>query len=140
MTALTRFFFRERSLEPTTAAQTIAWWESRRLPFNMAVGATGLITLAAVNLLVALPPHANILPWQANLIAPAVYGTLANIAYTSGWMAELGIRRWLGDEVEPAGPALFRYGFAFSIGLTLLPTGLALVGWLARISSVLFFE
>jgi hypothetical protein len=39
-------------------------------------------------------------------------------------MAELWIRNTLGREMEPVGPTLFRYGFAFSIGLTLFPVAI----------------
>jgi hypothetical protein len=39
-------------------------------------------------------------------------------------MAELWIRKTLGREMEPVGPTMFRYGFVFSIGLTLFPIGL----------------
>jgi hypothetical protein len=103
------------------------------------VGSAGVVTLAVVNVLAALPPHASTLPWQANVFLPMIYGAMANICYTMGWVTELGMRRWLGDEIEPVGSALFRYGFAFSIGLTLFPAGLAFLVWLARLASVLFF-
>ena len=42
--------------------------------------------------------------------------------------AEILILRGSGSELEPVGPALFRYGFAFSIGLTLFPAVL-MTGW-----------
>jgi hypothetical protein len=31
------------------------------------------------------------------------------------------------------GPALFRYGFVFSLGLTLLPIPLIVLSWIARL-------
>ena len=36
----------------------------------------------------------------------------------------------------PVGPALFRYGFAFSVGLTLLPIPLAILSWGVRLLRV----
>jgi hypothetical protein len=135
MTALTKFFFRQNAITRPTAMETIAWWEARRPAYNAAVGAVGLVTLATVNLIWALPPNASPLPWQASVFPPLVYAVMANVCYTLGWCTELGMRRWLGEQVEPAGAALFRYGFAFSIGLTLFPAGLSVLVWLARIAS-----
>ncbi|MFN8579992.1 MAG: hypothetical protein U0163_03315 [Gemmatimonadaceae bacterium] len=133
MSALTKFFFRHDVVTPPTTSQTIAWWESRRLPYNLAVGAAGLVSMAITNLFCWLPPHSSPMPWQANLIVPVIYGTLANVFYSFGWGAELTVRKWLGDEMSPVGPAIFRYGFAFSIGLTLFPTILAFGSWLIRV-------
>jgi hypothetical protein len=72
------------------------------------------------------------MPWQLTLGAPLIYGTMANICYTGGWVAELFLRRYIRDDDGIAGAALFRYGFAFSVGLTLLPAGIAILFWLAR--------
>ena len=65
-------------------------------------------------------------------------GAMANVCYTLGWCTELVMRRWLGDEMEPAGAALFRYGFVFSVGLTLFPAGLTFLAWLGRIVQAVF--
>ena len=133
MSALTRFFFRPTTLAQLSPWATIAWWESRRPAYNIAVGSVGLVTLAAANAISSLPPDANPIPLAANLIAPVVYAVAANACYTLGWGAELLLRKWLGDEVSPAGPAMFRYGFVFSIGLTLLPIAFAGIDWLVRV-------
>jgi hypothetical protein len=55
------------------------------------------------------------------------------VAYTGGWAAELWIRNTLGREMEPVGPTLFRYGFAFSIGLTLFPVAIISIAKMAQI-------
>lgn len=138
MTPLTKFFFRQNAIARPSAAETIGWWEVRRPAYNVAVGAAGVVTLSVANLVWALPPHPSPLPWQANVVLPLIYGVMANVCYTLGWCTELGLRKWLGDEVEPAGAALFRYGFAFSIGLTLFPAGLTVLVWFARIASAVF--
>ena len=124
MSALTRFFFRQE-VSCRTPAEVIGWWEARRLPYNVAIGASGLFTLAAVHLIAGLPPFPVSIPWEPTLIIPTVYGVLANVCYTGGWISELWIRRALGREMEPVGPTLFRYGFVFSIGLTLFPIAVA---------------
>lgn len=123
MSALTRFFFRNE-VTCRTPAEVIGWWEARRGGYNVAVGTAGLFTLAAVHLIALLPPGSVSIPWQPTVLIPLIYGVLANICYTGGWMAELWIRKTLGRGMEPVGPTLFRYGFAFSIGLTLFPIGL----------------
>ena len=134
MSALTHFFFRSPELSRRTTWDVVAWWESRRPVYNVAVGATGLVSLATVKLFLALPPHPveNVIP----LGAVVAWGLLANGFYTTGWLAELGMRRWLGDEVAPAGAALFRYGFVFSIGLTLFPAMVSALSWVARLTSI----
>jgi hypothetical protein len=136
MSAVTRFFFRPPEITHRSAVDVIAWWEARRPAYNVAVGATGLFSLAATSFFMMIPPHPirGGIPWQVIV----VYGVLANVFYTSGWVAELGLRRWLGHEIAPAGAALFRYGFAFSIGLTFLPTVLSGLSWLVRIGIAIF--
>jgi hypothetical protein len=69
------------------------WWESRRLTYNLFVGGTGLVTLAAVTLFTVLPPR---------------------------------------------GPALFRQGLSFAVGLTLLPIPLAMISWVVRLVGHVF--
>ena len=123
MSALTRFFFRNE-VTCRTPTEVISWWEARRMAYNVAVGSTGMFTLAAVHLIARLPPSPVPIPIEPTLIIPAVYGILANVCYTGGWMSELWIRNTLGREMEPVGPTLFRYGFVFSIGLTLFPVAI----------------
>ena len=134
MTALTEFFFRYPD-RARSSWSVINWWESRRLVYNVSVGVAGAASVTALELAAVLPPYSIHLPipW----IAIGVYALLANVCYTAGPAAELLIRRLWGDELEAVGPALFRYGFAFSIGLTLLPIGLALLGWGAKLWGVL---
>jgi hypothetical protein len=123
MSSLTRFFFRNE-VTCRTPVEVIGWWESRRLTYNAAVGTAGLFTLAAVHIIARIPPFAEPIPIEPTIFIPIVYGILANVFYTGGWVAELWIRNTLGRGMEPVGPTMFRYGFAFSIGLTLLPVAM----------------
>lgn len=133
MSALTRFFFRNE-VTCRTPTEVIGWWESRRGGFNLAVGSTGLFTLAAVHLISRIPPSGMAIPWQPTVFIPIAYGFLANVAYTGGWAAELWIRNTLGrDRMERVGPTMFRYGFAFSIGLTLFPVAIITLAKFAQI-------
>ncbi len=120
-----------------TPLSTVRWWESRRLVFNKAVGAAGLVTLAGVPLIAALPPYgSSMVSWQMLAFA-AAYAVAANLCYSLGWMAELLARRVWGRSAPDVGPLLFRQGLIFSVGLTLLPLLLAFGIWIARIVTVI---
>jgi len=134
VTALTRFFFNQ-VYAPRSPWSVVGWWERRRSAFNLVVGAAGITTLTTVNLFALLPPHGRWLgiPW----IPMVIYAVLANVGFTAGPVADLIIRRLWGNQYSAVGPALFRYGFAFSVGLTLLPIPVAAVGGVVRLIGVL---
>ena len=131
MSALTRYFF-DTVYFPRSALAVVRWWEARRPAYNAAVGAAGLVTLAGVALLGALPPLGVV------ATIAVVYGLLANVCYSFGPLAELAARRWGGSAFAPVGPTLLRYGFVFSIGLTLFPLGIAVLWWIVRFAALLF--
>ncbi len=106
------------------------WWESRRLTFNVAVGGAGLVTLGAFELLVRVPLHQTM---PVPLLGVAAYGALANVCYSFGWIAESALQRWLGRETYGLGPALWRYGLVYSVGLTLTPIAVFAIGFVARL-------
>jgi hypothetical protein len=112
--------------------RVVQWWESRRLTYNAIVAATGLVTLAYANALELLLGNGWL---QVPLPAIVAYGIAANVAYTFGWVVENLAERWLKRPVYGLGPALFRHGLVFSIGLTLIP---AAVVTIANIGGMLF--
>jgi hypothetical protein len=112
-----------------SALSILGWWEARRGLFNLVVGGAGLITLLVVRLVSLIPPG---VPFMFDWRVILAYGLLANACYTFGWAAETAAQRLWGDRVSPIGPALFRQGLAFSIGLTLLPTLLISLTWVVR--------
>jgi hypothetical protein len=114
----------------TSAWSIVHWWESRRVAYNAAVGAAGVATLTTMFVFAHLPPHP--IPFMIPPVAVVAYGVLANICYSAGPVLDLLICRTWGDQYEAVGPALFRYGFVFSIGLTLLPIPLAVGSWIVR--------
>jgi hypothetical protein len=115
-----------------TPLSTVRWWESRRLTFNKAVGAAGVVTLAGAWFFFALPPFSEPIPPSAMLLGAMIYGFMANVCYTFGWQLELLIRRVWGRNAPDLGPILFRQGLIFSVGLTLFPLLLAGLVWVAR--------
>ena len=120
-----------------TPLSTVKWWESRRLYYNRVVGTAGLVTLAGVSILAALPPFSSLMPWQPLVIAPIVYGTAANVCYSLGWVAELVARAVWGRRAPDMGPLLFRQGLIFSVGLTLLPMLVMAMVYAARVVAFL---
>jgi hypothetical protein len=46
---------------------------------------------------------------------------IANVCYSTGAPIHLLLRRWLRERAGPVAQALFRYGLAFGVGITLLP-------------------
>jgi hypothetical protein len=130
--------------EPTlvrSPLRVIQWWESRRLSYNAIVGATGLGALVWVNALELalgngwfLGPGAG--PRSAALLLGiGVYAIAANVCYTMGWVVETLAERWLKRPVYGLGPALFRHGLVFSVGVTLIP---AVIVTIAAIAGRLF--
>lgn len=116
--------------EPTlvrSPLRVIQWWESRRVTYNAIVGSVGLVSLGWMFALVRLIANPGPLEWEPFVIGPIVYGLAANVCYTSGSIVEMLVERWLKRPVYGLGPALFRYGLVFSIGLTLLPAGVMTV-------------
>jgi hypothetical protein len=132
MNAVEKYFFTP-IYYPRSAWAVLRWWESRRPLYNVAVGAAGVVTLGTITALALLPPNPGRIAWDGVLVGVAVYGVLANISYSLGAPTDLLLRRLVGDRAAAAGPVLFRYGFVFSLGLTLLPIPLAVLSWVFRL-------
>lgn len=95
MTALADFLFPAHAGRSTVAI--IAWWEARRLPYNLLVGGAGLLSLVLTSLLAALPPFGGDVPF---MWAPIVaFGIMANVCYLIGPVA----RRLHHADVEGRG-------------------------------------
>jgi hypothetical protein len=68
--------------------QIILWWEIRRFPFNIIVGATGLLTALLLLGISVYSEHkfgetAGGSPFFA-IMGVALYGIAANVCYTAG--------------------------------------------------------
>lgn len=130
MTALTKFFFRAPYSLPRTG-EILRWWESRRLGYNLAVGAAGMVSLTTVAVAEFLPPISRLPTFPLGLVV--IYGILANICYSVGPVADAVICRKWGRDYAALGPAIFRYGFVFAVGLTLLPVPMAVMSYFAKL-------
>lgn len=130
MADLTRYFFNPVQT-PRSAWSVIGWWESRRTLYNATLAVAGSFSIAAVKLMALFVPDPQHSPFPWGIVV--VYAVLANVMYTFGPAVDLFIRRRWGNQFAAVGPVLFRYGFVFSVGLTLLPIPLALLTILLRL-------
>jgi hypothetical protein len=107
----------------------IRWWERRRLRFNIIVGLVGIATwflvLIAGN--AAVQPGVDFEEPLAMIIGPFLYGIMANVCYTLGWIVDV-----LAYRGSPR-KKLFKIGMIFSIVLTALPGTWAVVAWLISV-------
>jgi hypothetical protein len=119
---------------PRSLFATLAWWEARRGKFNLVVGATGVFTLVMISLMGLVPPG---VPMHFDWRPIALYAVLANVCYSFGFPLEIALRKFLGRGAPVVGPAIFRQGLAFSVGLTLMPIVLVSFAWVVRLFAAL---
>jgi hypothetical protein len=118
-----------RSPEISSTLSIIKWWESRRIPYNLIVGGTGILTCVvgiSIALVASRLTHRETLlpnPPLFAVIAAFVYGVVANVCYTLGWIAEVLARRIWGELASSFGQISFTLGVAFSMLLTMSPLG-----------------
>lgn len=104
----------------------IKWWESRRLTYNMRVGVVGVVSWLLVLIAgsAAVKEGEDFIEPLALFSGPVLYGIMANICYTFGWIFDLASRRSMPSR------DLFRAGLIFSMVLTALPGLWAVFAWL----------
>jgi hypothetical protein len=122
-----------RPYDDGTLLAAIAWWERRRLSYNLflaAIGIPGLfLFFFAIGASDSLAPGEDAIEPMALVAAPIA----ANIAYTTGWLVEGAL---LAQEpARPTGPRLMKAGVLFSIAVVFFPALLWGVIDLARVAS-----
>jgi len=135
VSALTRILF-PAPAEVRDTATIFRWWESRRLTYNVIVGGAGLFTIFAMKAIAILPPMSMSMP----IFLPGIlaYGLFANLFYSLGFVTEAAMTRVWHEQTPRVGPALFRQGLVFSVGLTLFPVALMGIQWGFRVLNWLF--
>ena len=115
-----------------TRREIIAWWEARRFHFNLYVGIVGVATWLLVFIAgsAAVKPGVDFEEPLEMLIRPFVYGFLANICYTFGWVVDTVFYRGTPRA------RLYKAGMIFSVVLTALPGVWAVVAWLMTVITV----
>ena len=99
----------------------VAWWEIRRIPFNIIIGVYGAICLVIFFWAIAtsghLQPGEDAVEPLALLAAP--FGI--NVLYTLGWLVEVPARV-LRPALSPQfGPLLLKLGLGLGLSLITLP-------------------
>ena len=116
--------------------RVICWWELRRIPFNLVIGATGIFVLVTLDACGAIAqrylgePIGVPDPPMVAVGAILLYGVMANVLYTGGWASEILVTHVWKENVPDFGPAVLFVGFSLSVGLTLLPA-IAIAGMVA---------
>lgn len=116
-----------------TPWQVVAWWERRRIPYNLIVGVTGILTCAVTftmaficERVVGVPIGFPDPPIVA-VIGILVYGIMANVCFTGGWIVELFMAQAWGLRPARFGPVAFGLGLLGSIVITLIPAAVFLL-------------
>jgi hypothetical protein len=117
-----------------TTGQVIRWWEFRRLHYNALLLVVGVTAIVGMEWLMnkVIPMGEDAIEPMALILGVVVYGIMANLCYTLGWVIEL-----LGRKADPAaarqrGQRMFRAGLLFSCVLTSLPFWYACVYWFTQ--------
>jgi hypothetical protein len=117
----------------------IKWWEVRRIPFNVAVGTAGIVTLIVVLSVAAIAsevfgePLGLPDPPIIAVFAVIGYGVGANVCFTGGWIVEILVRKIWQERAGAFAEISFLLGVVFSILLTLAPAVLFAALLVARL-------
>ncbi len=135
---LARWSLFRRARPPERSWDVIAWWESRRIPYNLIVGATGVASAIVMLIIGFVTGHVVGGGFGSPLFAAfavIIYGIMANICFTGGWILELLSRRIWGARAEAFGEIAFTWGTLGSVLLTLVPAVLTVVVGAYRVLS-----
>ena len=102
-----------------TTGQVIRWWELRRLLYNLILFVVGVAAIAGMEWLMTkvIPLGEDAVEPMILVLGVLVYGFLANVCYTLGWVVEL----W-GRKTDPSrSPATWRVDVPGWTNLLLCP-------------------
>ena len=107
--------------------KVILWWEVRRIPYNLVVGAAGVVTcllvLAAAAFVRSEFGEEGFLPDPPlfAIFGVVFYGVAVNVCYTGGWVAELVARIGGRERARHFGEVAWVLGIAFAVLVTCVP-------------------
>jgi hypothetical protein len=116
-----------RNVPITSTGAVIGWWETRRIPYNLIVGSAGIFTCIVIAIVgmgsyfffnsdFGLPD-----PPLFAIFGVILYGILANVCFTGGWVGELVVRKLWPQESDRFATTSFSLGLFLSVLLTLTP-------------------
>jgi hypothetical protein len=106
----------------SSAGRIILWWEVRRIPVNLLVGAYGLICLRIICVAIA---HSGVLRPGEDAFEPIpiIQGLIAfNLCYTLGWILDILTKGPHSRPFSQFSPRLLLAGLVFSFSIITLPT------------------
>jgi hypothetical protein len=109
----------------------IIWWEKRRILFNLAVLAAGLLSGLVIELIGSrlVQPGEDVEEPLGIIVGVIVYALAANACYTLGWITEILWSDADTPRIDAKRRKVFRFGLIFSVVLTLLPGVLVPIAW-----------
>jgi hypothetical protein len=114
-----RLFDRDRP--PETAWAIVRWWEARRIPFNLVIGAYGFVCLiiffVAIGTSGKLERGEDAVEPMALCAAPLAI----NLLYTLGWIVEVALHVAAPSLSARIGPLLLKLGLGLGLALITVP-------------------
>jgi hypothetical protein len=112
----------------------IRWWELRRLLYNGILFPIGIASIIGMMLLMekAGPVGEDALESFVPALGAVLYGIMANMCYTLGWIVELVGRRSDEARARLRAKKLFLMGLWLSCLLTSAPFWFGLVFWMTH--------
>lgn len=106
-----------------TRGEVIRWWELRRLVYNAVLLVIGAGAVVGYEWLMTkmIPLGEDAIEPMGLVVIVVVYGIMANLCYTLGWIVEMRSRKTDPAAARQRGQWMFRAGLLFSCGLTSLP-------------------
>lgn len=113
-----RWYFTQPDGTSDDALGIVAWWEIRRIPYNLLIGTAGIASIAlwlSVGSLPLMADRAN----SADAVGAEPLAVLAapflfNVCYTAGWFCEIVLSQ-LG--ARHTGPILLKLGTGLSLAM-----------------------
>jgi hypothetical protein len=117
-----------------TTGQVIRWWELRRLLYNIVLLVIGVAAIMGMEWLMtkAIPLGDDAVEPMILVLGVFVYGFMANLLYTLGWLIELRGRKSDPISARRRGQRMYRAGLLFSSLLTSVPFWFACVYWIVH--------
>jgi hypothetical protein len=114
-----------------TTWEIVRWWELRRIPYNLAVGIIGSLSLVLMEIIGAtiVKPGEDFEEPLAILFGSLAFGIFANVGYTLGWIFERRFVKGDADNHRVFRRVFFRLGLALSCALATLPMWVILFAW-----------
>jgi hypothetical protein len=109
----------------------VAWWEIRRIPYNLALLVVGVVSIYSMEVIGnhLVKPGEDLAEPIGMLIGIIIYAVMANICYSLGWITELVWSAGDTTKTEMRRQKVFQLGLIFSIGLTLMPAVVIFLVW-----------